>query len=71
MGKRRYRLVRRVETREEREMRELAALGDEADRGTPEQDAALGRGCLSFVRVMVLFFAVMFGSILVTWVLNN
>jgi len=71
MGKRRYRLVRRVETREEREMRELAAMGEEADRGSPERDAGLGQGCLSFVRVMVLFFALMFGSILVTWVMNN
>ena len=71
MGKRRYRLVRRVETREEREMRELAAMGNEADRGGPDRDAGLGQGCLSFVRVMVLFFALMFGSILVTWVMNN
>lgn len=76
---RRFRLARKVkprepqppkapaiESREEREMRDLANMGDDADRGTPEQDAALRRGCTSFVRVVILFFVVMFGSILAT-----
>lgn len=71
MGKRRYRLVRRVETREEREMRELAAMGDAADRRRPEHDGGLAQGCMSFVRVMALFFALMFGSLLITWVMNK
>lgn len=75
---RRFRLTRKVKprevphppaaiTREEKEMRELADLGDDADRGTPEQDAAVRAGCMSFVRVVGLFFVVMFASIIATW----
>jgi|GEM_PF-3128735 len=77
---RRFRLARKVkpqappappatdpETREQKEMRDLAAMGDEADRGTPEQDASLRAGCTSFLRVVGLFFLLMFGSIIVTF----
>lgn len=77
---RRFRVTRRVkpssalpviETREEREMRELAEMGDDADRGTPEQDAALRSGCMSFVRVVLLFFVLMIGSIIATWIFKH
>lgn len=60
-----------IETREEKEMRALAEMGDEADRGTPEQDAALRSGCVSMIRVITLFFIIMFGSIVVTWFLKK
>jgi len=74
---RRFRVTRRVklrgkpgriETREERELRELAEMGDDADRGTPEQDAALQAGCMSMVRVAGLFFLIILLSIIITWV---
>lgn len=81
---RRFRLARKVksqevapptppaiESREEKEMRALAEMGDDADRGTPEQDAALRSGCVSMIRVITLFFIIMFGSIIVTWVLKR
>ncbi len=79
---RRFRLSRRVTgtgspsqreplSREEREMQDLADMGDDADRGTPEQDASLRAGCMSFVRVVMLFFVIMFGSIIVTWFLSK
>jgi len=73
---RRFRVTRRVksrgtpghiETREERELRELAEMGEDADRGTPEQDAALRAGCMSMVRVVALFFIVVVLSIVITW----
>jgi len=67
---RRYRvrrLRRRIETREERELRELAEMEDDADRGTPEQDAALQSGCMSMVWVAGFFFVVMILSIVATW----
>jgi len=70
---RRFRVTRRVrprpapvESREERELRELAEMGDDADRGTPEQDAALRSGCSSMIWVVGFFFVVMIGSILLT-----
>jgi hypothetical protein len=81
---RRFRLVRKVksqgppkpqspgfETREEKELRDLAAMGDDADRGTPEQDASLREGCMSMVRVVGLFFVVMFASIIATWCIKR
>lgn len=77
---RRFRLSRKVksqeppkaqppafESREEKEMRELATLGDDADRGTPEMDAEVRKGCMSFVRLVGFFFVVMFASIIATW----
>ncbi|MFZ5817980.1 MAG: hypothetical protein ACOY93_22235 [Bacillota bacterium] len=81
---RRFRLVRKVrpaeppaaapapvESREQREMRELAGMGEEADRGTPEQDASLRAGCMSMVRLVTLFFVIMFGSIIATWCIQR
>lgn len=77
---RRFRLGRKVksqpqapviESREETEMRNLAEMGDDADRGTPEQDAAVRAGCMSFVRVVGLFFVVMFASIVATWCIKR
>ncbi|WP_374712749.1 hypothetical protein [Symbiobacterium terraclitae] len=73
---RRFRVTRRLKTRGtpgrietwgERELRELAEMGDDADRGTPEQDAALRAGCMSMVRVVALFFIVVLLSIVITW----
>nr|PZN68586.1 MAG: hypothetical protein DIU55_13990 [Bacillota bacterium] len=67
---RRYRVRRvrrRLAPRDERDVRELTDLEDDADRGTPEQDAALQSGCMSMVRVVGLFFVVMILSIIATW----
>lgn len=60
-----------VESREEKEMRQLAEMGEDADRGTPAQDASLRAGCTSMVRVVMLFFVVMFGSIIATWCIKR
>ncbi|MFZ5823592.1 MAG: hypothetical protein ACOY94_04560 [Bacillota bacterium] len=79
---RRFRLTRKVKprdvpkdpapvTREEKELRQLAEMGDDADRGTPEEDASLRAGCTSMVRVVMLFFVVMFGSIVATWCIKR
>lgn len=79
---RRFRLTRKVkpqeppkaqdmESREHKEMRALAEMGDDADRGTPEQDAALRAGCSSMVRVVMLFFLVMFASIVATFFIKR
>ena len=72
---RRFRVVRRVprkriETWSERELRELEEMGDDADRGTPEQDAALRSGCMSMVWVVGFFFVVMIFSILATMMMR-
>lgn len=56
-----------LESREEKEMHDLAAMGDDADRGTPEMDASLRAGCTSFIRLIGLFFVIMFASIIATW----
>lgn len=75
---RRFRVARKVKpqpppvlSREEQEMRDLAAMGDDADRGTPEQDASLRAGCSSMIRVVGLFFLVMIGSIIATMFLRK
>lgn len=69
---RRFRLVRKVKSQgHPTELRELADMGDDADRGTPEQDASLREGCMSMVRVVGLFFVVMFASIIATWCIKR
>lgn len=79
---RRFRLARKVkpqevtkgptvESRAEKEMRQLAEMGEDADRGTPEEDASLRAGCTSMVRVVMLFFVVMFASIIATWCIKR
>lgn len=69
--RRRFRLSRKVQqpmpqTREEQEMKALAAAADDADRGTPEQDLALRQGCTSIIKLVGFFFVVMAVSIIAT-----
>lgn len=61
------RVRRRIEPGQERDVRVLAEAEDDADPGTPEQDAALQSGCMSMVRVAGFFFLVMILSIVATW----
>lgn len=79
---RRFRLIRTVkpqdrprtqaiESREEKEMRALAEMGDDADRGTPEQDASLRAGCTAMIRMIGLFFVIMICSIVATWCIQR
>lgn len=69
-GSRRFRLTRKVKTepvltREEKEMKALEAEED-ADRGTPEMDRELRKGCTGCLRVTTLFFVIMIASIIAT-----
>jgi hypothetical protein len=71
----RFRLSRKVtaepvRTREEVEMKALEEL-DDADRGTPEQDASLRQGCTGCLRVTGLFFIIMLTSIVATWFIRR
>ncbi|HYG56526.1 MAG TPA: hypothetical protein VD902_00460 [Symbiobacteriaceae bacterium] len=45
-------------------MREVET--DTADRGTPEMDREVRKGCTGCVRVMALFFLIMIASIVAT-----
>lgn len=70
---RRFRVTRRAPLRrrsgEDRALRDPAEVEDDADRGTPEQDAALSAGCMSMIWVAGFFFVVMILSIIVTMLL--
>lgn len=50
-------------------MREAEA--DTADKGTPEMDRAVSKGCMGCLRVTILFFLIMLASIVATWFIRR
>jgi hypothetical protein len=71
---RKFQIARRVkekmpETHAEQALRE--AETDDADKGTPEMDLGVRHGCNGCLKVTLLFFVIMFASILVTCALRR
>ncbi|MDF2629355.1 MAG: hypothetical protein K0R39_3186 [Symbiobacteriaceae bacterium] len=50
-------------------MREVET--DTADKGSPEMDRAVSKGCMGCLRVTVLFFLIMLASIVATWFIRR
>ncbi|HWI65516.1 MAG TPA: hypothetical protein VNT75_27105 [Symbiobacteriaceae bacterium] len=50
-------------------LREVAT--DDADKGTPEMDRAVSRGCMGCLRVTLLFFLIIGASIITTWCIRR
>lgn len=44
---------------------------DTADKGTPEMDRAVSKGCMGCLRVTILFFLIMLASIVATWFIRR
>lgn len=71
MPNRRFRLSRKVntpptvETEAEKAMREVDQ--DDADKGSPEMNAAVNRGCSGCLNVTFFFFLIMIASIIATF----
>jgi hypothetical protein len=85
-GFRRFRIARKVkdapatppappatpkdpETYAQKVMREVET--DTADKGSPEMDRAVSKGCMGCLRVTVLFFLIMLASIVATWFIRR
>ena len=82
-GFRRFRIARKVkdtpeapptqqkepEPYSQQVMREAEA--DTADKGTPEMDRAVSKGCMGCLRVTILFFLIMLASIVATWFIRR
>lgn len=50
-------------------LREVAT--DDADKGSPEMDRAVSRGCMGCLRVTLLFFIIIGASIVTTWCIRR
>lgn len=82
-GFRRFRIARKVkdapeappppqkdpEPYSQQVMRE--AETDTTDKGTPEMDRAVSKGCMGCLRVTILFFLIMLASIVATWFIRR
>lgn len=73
-GFRRFRISRKVkeqvpETYAQQALRE--ATTDDADKGTPEMDRAVSKGCMGCLRVTLLIFMIMLASIIATWFIRR
>lgn len=82
-GFRRFRIARKVkdtppapppqqkdpEPYSQQVMRE--AETDTAEKGTPEMDRAVSKGCMGCLRVTILFFIIMLASIVATWFIRR
>lgn len=71
---RRFRIGRKVKPKEVETYAQQAireAETDDADKGTPEMDRAVSRGCVGCLRVALLFFAIILASIIATWFIRR
>lgn len=73
---RRFRIARKVketdkvpETYAEQAMREVET--DPADKGTPEMDREVSKGCMGCLRVTLFFFLLILASIVATWFIRR
>lgn len=71
---RRFRIGRKVKEQtpeyySQQVMREVET--DTADRGTPEMDREVRKGCTGCLRVTLLFFLIMLASIVATWFIRR
>lgn len=76
---RRFRIARKVEEPKPKEpspepysqkvLREAEL--DDADRGTPEMDRAVSRGCMGCLRVTILIFLIIAASVIATMCMRN
>lgn len=72
---RRFRIVRKVkteipETYAQQAVRE-AQQEDDADRGSPEMNREVNKGCMGCLRLVALFLLIMIASIVATWCITR